>query len=194
MAAIVNIFHLLPHPAAGQYLEDVIEMVVSVERLLKKLKKSIFTKPLAEFLALHPEKTTAYFFSRLGEERFVPTFRAVLASEHGRPIREHISMHAHELFAPCFDKDGELGYHATLVIRELIGVEQRWIVKCDSILPLLITRWVSDIRRTRLKLQGVPHIQQLKEDAVIVDIFIAYLQQEEHIDLLFHLVEAYTYV
>jgi hypothetical protein len=32
MAAIINIFHLLPHPAAGQYLEDVVEMVVSVER------------------------------------------------------------------------------------------------------------------------------------------------------------------
>lgn len=192
MAAIINIFHLLPHPAAGQYLEDVVEMVVSVERLLKKLKTSIFTKPLTEFLALHPEKTTLFFFSRLGEERFVPTFRAVIASEHGKPIRDYISEHAHELFAPCFEKDGELGYHAALVIRELIGVDKSWIVQCDQILPLLITRWVSDIRRTRLKIQGVPHVQQLKEDAVVVEIFIAYLQQEEHVDLLFHLVEAYT--
>lgn len=192
MAAIINIFHLLPHPAAGQYLEDVVEMVVSVERLLKKLKTSIFTKPLTEFLALHPEKTTLFFFNRLGEERFVPTFRAVLASEHGKPIRDYISSHAHELFAPCFDKDGELGHHAALVIRELIGVEKSWIVQCDQILPLLITRWVSDIRRTRLKIQGVPHVQQLKEDSVVVEIFISYLQQEEHVDLLFHLVEAYT--
>ncbi|GAA5986698.1 hypothetical protein JCM10908_003861 [Rhodotorula pacifica] len=158
MAAIINIFHLLPHPAAGQYLENVVEMGF-----------------------------------RLVEERFVPTFRAVLASEHGKPIRDYFSGHAQELFAPCFEKDGELGYHAALVIRERIGVEQGWIVRCDQILPLLITRWVSDIRRTRLKIQGVPHVQQLKEDSVVVDIFIAYLQQEEHVDLLFHLVEAYTY-
>ncbi|GJN92776.1 hypothetical protein Rhopal_005814-T1 [Rhodotorula paludigena] len=194
MAAIINIFHLLPHPAAGQYLEDVVDMVVQVERLLKKLKSSIFTPPLAKFLALHPEQTTLFFFGRLSEERYVPTFRAVLASEHAQPIRDWISEHAGELFPPCFDKDGELGQHAALVVRELINVDPKWVIRCEQVLPLLITRWVSDIRRARLRRQGIPHVQQLKEDAVVVDIFVAYLEQAEHIDLLFHLVEAYTYL
>jgi len=194
MAAITNIFHLLPHPAAGQYLDDVIEMVVQVERLLKKLKTSIFTPPLAKFLALHPEKATMFFFGRLAEERYVPTFRAVLASEHAQPIRDWIEANAESLIQPCLDKDGDVGYHAALVIRELAGVDARWLVRCDKVLPALITRWVSDIRRTRLRRQGLPHVQQLKEDAVVVEVFTGYLEQVEHIDLLFHLVEAYTYL
>ncbi|GAA5889131.1 hypothetical protein JCM8208_007777 [Rhodotorula glutinis] len=194
MAAITNIFHLLPHPAAGQYLDDVIEMVVQVERLLKKLKASIFTPPLAKFLALHPEKATMFFFGRLAEERYVPTFRAILASEHAQPIRDWIEANAESLIQPCLDKDGDVGYHAALVIRELAGVDARWLVRCDKVLPALITRWVSDIRRTRLRRQGLPHVQQLKEDAVVVEVFTGYLEQVEHIDLLFHLVEAYTYL
>ncbi|GAA6004124.1 hypothetical protein JCM10207_002438 [Rhodosporidiobolus poonsookiae] len=193
MAAIINIFHLLPHPAAGQYLEDVVGMVVDVERLLKKLKTSIFTPPLAKFLALHPEQTTQFFFTRLSEEKYVPTFRAILASEHGQPIRDYVSSNAHDLLNPCFEKDGDLGYHAALIVRELVGVDKEWIVKVDSVVPRLINRWVSDVRRSRLRMQGTPHVQQLKEDAVVVDIFIAFLEQSEHIDLLFHVVESYTY-
>lgn len=193
MAAIINIFHLLPHPAAGQYLEDVVNMVVDVERLLKKLKTSIFTPPLAKFLALHPEKTIQFFFSRLTEEKYVPTFRAILASEHAQPIRDHLSANATQLFDPVFDKDGDLGHHAALIIRELVQVKAEWIVQTDGVLSRLINRWVSDIRRMRLRMQGVQHLQQLKEDAIMVEIFISYLEQKDHIDLLFHVVEAYTY-
>ncbi|GAA5937574.1 hypothetical protein JCM10213_008398 [Rhodosporidiobolus nylandii] len=193
MAAIINIFHLLPHPAAGQYLEDVVNMVVDVERLLQKLKTSIFTAPLAKFLALHPEETVKFFFARLGEEKYVPSFRAILASEHAQPIRDYVSANANELFSPMLDKDGDLGYHAALVIRELVQVDATWIINCASVIPRLIERWVSDVRRGRLRMQGAPHVQQLKEDAVVVEVFIAFLKQAEHIDLLFHVVESYTY-
>ncbi|GAA6030453.1 hypothetical protein JCM8097_009114 [Rhodosporidiobolus ruineniae] len=245
MAAIINIFHLLPHPAAGQYLEDVVNMVVDVERLLKKLKTSVFTAPLAQFLALHPKQTVEFFFQRFVEDRqdkYIPTFRALLASEHSQPIRDYVTKHAARLFSKeteeeqdarfqrlqkkqeeeqvakpepvegaeqspeqpdddadsllryePFEKDADVGYHAALIIRELVQVKPDWIVECKIVIPSLIQRWVHDIRRSRLRMQGVPHVQQLKEDAVVVEIFIAFLEQEEHIDLLFHVVESYTY-
>ncbi|GAA5983547.1 hypothetical protein JCM5350_000270 [Sporobolomyces pararoseus] len=193
MAAIVNVFHLLPSPAAGQYLEDVIKMVVDVERLLKKLKTSIFTAPLSKFVRLHPSETTKFFFARLNDERFVPTFRAIVFCEHAQPIRDYIAANLSELFEPCFEAGGDLGYHAALVIKELILYDKEWIVKNDEVLARLIQRWVSDVRRQRLAMQGVPHVQQLKEDAVVVEIFISFLGQAEHIDLLFHVVDSYTY-
>ncbi|GAA5907251.1 hypothetical protein JCM6882_008402 [Rhodosporidiobolus microsporus] len=193
MAAIINIFHLLPHPAAGMYLEDVVNMVVDVERLLKKLKTSIFTPPLAKFLALHPKTAVDYFFSRLDQEKVVPTFRAILASEHAQPIRDYVSENAADLFSPVFDQQGDLGHHAALVIRELVQIDSQWLIKNESVLTRLINRWVSDIRRSRLRMQGTPHVQQLKEDGVVIEIFLQYLEQTEHIDLLFHVVEAYTY-
>ncbi|GAA5822515.1 hypothetical protein JCM11251_006364 [Rhodosporidiobolus azoricus] len=193
MAAIINIFHLLPHPAAGMYLEDVINMVVDVERLLKKLKTSIFTTPLAKFLALHSKTAVDFFFSRLDQEKYVPTFRAVLASEHAQPIRDYVSENADDLFAPVLDSQGDLGYHGAQVIRELVNVDPEWLEKNGGVLKLLINRWVSEIRRHRLRMQGTPHLQQLKEDEVVVEIFLKYLEQKEHIDLLFHLVDVYTY-
>lgn len=193
MAAIINIFHLLPHPAAGAFLDDVVKQVVDVERHLKKIKGSIFTAPLTQYLRLYPAETTTYFFARLADERFVVTFRSILASEHAGEIRAHISASAAELFAPCFATDGDLGYHAALVIKELIAVESDWIVKCPAVLTQLIERWVSEIRRSRLGSQGDLHFQQLREDALVLDIFIAFLKQSEHIDLLFHIVDVFTY-
>ncbi|KAK4700569.1 transformation/transcription domain-associated protein, partial [Phenoliferia sp. Uapishka_3] len=193
MAAIINIFHLLPHPAAGVFLEDVVKMVVEVERQLKKLKTSIFTKPLAEYLKFYPVEATTYFFGRLSDERFVLTFRSILASEYAADIRAHIAANAADLFPAAFATEGDLGYHAALVIKELIAVEPDWIVKCPPVLNQLIERWVSAIRRRRLSGDGDAHFQQLREDAVVLDIFVAYLEQAEHVDLLFHIVDVYTY-
>lgn len=193
MAAIINIFHLLPHPAAAVFLDDVITEVVQVERLLKKLKTSIFTKPLSEYLESYPVQATTFFFARLSDPRFVTTFRSVLTSQNSKSIRDHIAASATELFVPCFAADGEMGHHAALVIKELITVDPTWIVKGPGVLAQLIERWVSAIRRRRLAMEGEEHFQQLREDAVVLDIFVAYLEQAEHIDLLFHIVDVYTY-
>ena len=193
MAAIINIFHLLPHPAAGAFLDDVVKQVVDVERYLKKIKGSIFTEPLALYLRIYPAETTTYFFARLLDERFVLTFRSILASEKAGDIRDHITTKAAELFAPCFVSDGDLGYHAALIIKELIAVDSAWIVNNPQVLTQLIERWVSEIRRSRLGSQGDLHFQQLREDALVLDIFIAFLKQSVHIDLLFHIVDIFTY-
>jgi transformation/transcription domain-associated protein len=194
MAAIVNIFHLLPHPAAGGFLDDVVKQVVDVERYLKKIKGSIFTTPLTQYLRIYPAETTTYFFARLADERFVSTFRSVIGSEFGAEIRAHITLSSGTLFAPCFDKTGgALGYHAALIIKELIDVEPEWIIKSPDVLGQLVGRWVSDVRRVRLEQQGDLHFEQLREDALILDIFVAYLKQAENIDILFHIVDVYTY-
>ncbi|KAM0751100.1 hypothetical protein T439DRAFT_380110 [Meredithblackwellia eburnea MCA 4105] len=193
MAAIVNVFHLLPHPAAGIFLEDVVKMVVDVERLLKKLKTSVFTKPLAEYLKFYPAEATNFFFSRLGEEKFVITFRSIVASEWAGDIRAHIAANASELIRPCIASEGDLGYHTALIIKELIDVDPDWIVKATPVLGHLIDRWVSAIRRSRLSGDGDPHFQQLREDSIVLEIFVAYLQQAEHVDLLFHIVDVFTY-
>lgn len=193
MAAIINIFHLLPHPAAECFLDPVIKLVVDVERHLKKIKTTIFTAPLAKYLQLYPVEATTFFFGRLTDERYVQTFRSVLASEHAPAIRAHITTSASELFSPCFASDGDLGYHAALVINQLIAMQSDWIVQCPDVLAQLIQRWVSDIRRQRLSAEGDLHFQQLREDALVIDIFVSYLKQAEHVDLLFHVVDVFTF-
>ncbi|SGY18766.1 BQ5605_C014g07468 [Microbotryum silenes-dioicae] len=193
MAAIINIFHLLPHPAANIFIEALVTLVADAERQLKKLKTSVFTVPLTKYLRLYPGEAVQFFFTRLADARFVTTFRAVIASELSEPIRDQITLGVNQLFISSFESEGDVGYHAALVMRELIEIDRTWIVKCSGVLGQLITRWVSDIRRQRLAAEGDAHFQQLREDAVVLDIFIAYLEQAEHIDLLFHVVDAFTF-
>lgn len=193
MAAIINIFHLLPSGGSHIFLDEVVKLVVDVERHLKKLKTSIFTKPLTKFLRLFPQESTTIFFGQLSEERYVTTFRSVLACEFAVDIRQYITENSEVLFAACFSSDGDLGLHAALVIKELINAQPDWTVRCPKIVEQLIERWVSDIRRQRVNAEGDLHFQQLREDAVVLEIFMAHLQQAENIDLLFHIVDVYTF-
>ena len=73
-------------------------------------------------------------------------------------IRKHISENAAELFPACLNSEGDLGYHAAVVIKELIAVEPNWIVHCPAVLNQLIERWVSTIRRRRLSGDGEPFL------------------------------------
>lgn len=193
MAAIINIFHLLPFPAAGGFMDDLIQQVIDVERHLRKIKISIFTAPLTRYLRLYPAEATAYFFARLADPRFVSTFRGIIGSEYGGEIREHITASAHAFFLPCFDSSGDLGYHAALIIKEFIAVDPQWIVSSKEVLTALVNRWVSEVRKTRLSEQGERHFEQLREDAVLLDIFVSFLKQAENVDILFHIVDVYTY-
>ncbi|KAK4051001.1 transcription-associated protein 1 [Microbotryomycetes sp. JL201] len=193
MAAIINIFHLLPHPAAEIFLENVITIVVDVERQLRKLKTSVFTVPLAKYLQLYPDAAVKFFIERIDDRRYVQTFRAVLASDHAPQVRQRVMDQSLDLFERALNSQGETGYHAALVIHELIQVEPDWIGSCRPLIDRLITRWVSDVRRSRLALEGDPHFSQLREDEVVLQIFIAFLEKAEHIDLVFHVIDAFTF-
>ena len=193
MAAVTNIFHLLPHPGSLIFLEDLIKLVVEVERHLKKLKMTPFTEPLTKYLKHYPDEAISYLFGRLSDDRLVLTFRGVLASEFAEELRQRISNQAAKLFEPMVEDKGEVAAHSALLIKELIIADKTWITRAPEVVALLIQRWVSDVRRSRLMAEGEAHFQQLREDALILDIFIAYLEQREHVDLLFHIVDVFTY-
>ncbi|KAK4050349.1 transcription-associated protein 1 [Microbotryomycetes sp. JL221] len=193
MAAIINVFHLLPHPAAEIFLENVVTCVVDVERQLRKLRTSMFTVPLAKYLQLYPDAAVKFFVERIDDYRYVCTFRAVLASEHAKEVRQRVMDQALDLFERALNSQGETGYHAATIIRELIQVEPEWIGGCRHLIDRLITRWVSDVRRSRLAMEGDPHFAQLREDEVVLQIFVAFLEKAEHIDLVFHVIDAFTF-
>lgn len=196
MAAIINIFHLLPHPAAAVFLDEVVKQVVEVERYLKIIRDSPFTTPLAKYLNRYPAEATNHIFGRVSEERSIPTFRAVIASPHAADLRSFISSAAQSqhIFMAAFQSEGDVAYHAALLIKELVDVDPEWMsVTCPGVLNMLIERWVSDIRRQRLVAQGEANNQQLREDGVIVELFTSHLRRVEHIDILFHLCDVFQY-
>lgn len=199
MAAIINVFHLLPYPGAGSFLQDVCTSVVEVERRLKKATTSPFTTPLAKFVSRYAPEAASLFSQQLREEPWSTTLRALILSEHGKPFRDHIAEHATNFFAPSFAEEtvgSSAALHAVKAIQALIKVRPSWIVENDDVINRLVSRWTSSMRRQRLSAEGETHLAQVREDAVFLSIFISYLQQTETqlgTDLLFRMTDAFIY-
>ncbi|GAA96948.1 uncharacterized protein L969DRAFT_90354 [Mixia osmundae IAM 14324] len=195
MAAIINIFHLLPYPVSVDFLQDVSTLVADVELHLRKATASVFTEPLARYLNLYPAESTAFYFARMSEQRFMSSFRFVMASGHVDALAERINEQHMELFSPAFRAESlDLStLHAALLIKLFCEHDASWIVSRPGIVELLIGRWQSPQRAERLGAQGISHMSQLAEDAAFLDIFLIYLRQAEHIDLLFRMLDVYTW-
>jgi transformation/transcription domain-associated protein len=194
IAGLVNIFHLLPHPAAGIYLTELCGHIVRIETILRKDSPSPFSDPLAQYLDRYPVEACKLFFDNIGDARHACTFRNVLASPHAGQLRSHITANVVELFRPCFTEDApELApVNAASLILQLVKLDEKWIAEMPQIVEVLKERWVSEKRRQRLNMIGDGHSQQLAEDSAMLDIFIAFLRQSEYIDLLFHVVDVFT--
>jgi transformation/transcription domain-associated protein len=195
IAALVNIFHLLPHPAAGIYLTQLCSHVVRVETVLRKESLSPFSDELAEFLDRYPVEACKLFFDNIGDARYTSTFRNVLASPRAAQLRRHITANVVDLFRPCFAEDNaseSAPIHAASLILQLVKLDEKWIADTPQIVEVLKERWVSEKRRQRLRTIGEAHALQLAEDSQVLEIFVAFLRQAEYIDLLFHVVDVFT--
>lgn len=199
MASIMNVFHLLPYPGAGSFLQDVCTAVVEVERRLKKATTSPFTKPLAKFVSRYAPEASNLFSAQLRDEAWATTLRALILSEHGQAFRDYIAEHATAFFAPSFADEAvgtPAALHAVKAIRALIAIRPTWIVENDDVINRLVSRWTSGTRRQRLSAEGEVHLAQVKEDTVFLSIFISYLQQTQSqlgTDLLFRMTDAFIY-
>lgn len=199
MASIVNVFHLLPHPGAGQFLQDACAATVDVERRLRKVSRSPFTKPLALFVSRYVPESCLLFASQIRDEAWSTTFEALLASPDAGPFRDHVAENASLFFAPCFAEDA-VGTLATLnaakAIWEICKMKAGWIVSNDDIVNRLVSRWTSNIRKQRLTSEGEAHVGQIREDHIFLQIFMSYLKSCETplgIDLLFRMTDVFAY-
>lgn len=199
MAAIINILHLLPHPGASQFLQTACAATVDVERRLRKVGISPFTKPLALFVSRYMPESCLLFASQIRDEAWSSTFQSLLASEDAGPFRDHVADNASLFFAPCFAEDA-VGTPATInaakAILAISKIKTGWIEGNDDIVNRLVSRWTSNIRKQRLLSEGEPHVAQIREDQVFLDIFATYLKACDTslgVDLLFRITDLFAY-
>jgi transformation/transcription domain-associated protein len=162
MAAVVNIFRLLPHPAASQFLEGLVTLVVSVETQLKKDGSTPFTKPLAGFLNRYPIEACDFYFPRLiTDDHYARNLCAVLGSDDAPALRAYITQYSRTLLVPAFEQelppppgpDGSVAappyktaLHAAQVMQAMIAKDPSWIVSNHHMIDPMIQRWISQRR------------------------------------------------
>ncbi|KAI9370618.1 transcription-associated protein [Aspergillus egyptiacus] len=86
VAAIFNIFHLLP-PAATTFMEHLVNKVLDLEDKLRRTSSSPFRKPMVKYLNRYPKESLSFFYARFKDERFGRFFGQVLADTESEPLR-----------------------------------------------------------------------------------------------------------
>lgn len=87
IAAILNIFHLLP-PAAVGFMNGLFTIVLDLEEKLRRTQHSPVRAPLLKFINRYPSETWKHIQPKLGEMKYGRLFAQLLNDESSKPLRD----------------------------------------------------------------------------------------------------------
>ncbi|KAI9727221.1 MAG: hypothetical protein M1834_008481 [Cirrosporium novae-zelandiae] len=102
VAAIFNIFHLLPQPAIS-FMDSLVNKVLELEEKLRRTNYRPFREPLVKYLNRYPTETWKYFQARFHDLRFGRMLAQTLAAEASRPLREAMAADLDGFMKNAFD-------------------------------------------------------------------------------------------
>lgn len=192
MTRLVNIFRLLPSGAV-QYMDRLTAQVVDVEALLHQSSPGPFSETLGRYLDRFRTEGSQVLMDNMRNARYISTFRNIIASGHAPQLVGVLSSRADEICQMCFANPDALDFvvPGLLVIRELSRTSPSWLSDHGSVLESVVNVWRSILIKSRnLKFDmSSSHYQQMS--TLILDMFMSTLQYDQHIPLLFHVVETF---
>ncbi len=116
IAAVFNIFHLLPE-AAKQFLERVIDTVLDLEEKLRRTHHSPFRAPLYKFLNRYPEDVWNLLLGKINNIKYGRFLAQVLRDPDSGALRDYVSLHVDDLTRACGDPSA--GANPTAVVNAI---------------------------------------------------------------------------
>ena len=198
---MINLFHLLP-PAAGKFLEQLVDMTVHLELALPQNGvhsevNSLYRKPLCRFLNRYAPQAVDFFLARLPQGRFFFRFLDMIRMEkEGENIREELAKSASKIAAAAFTwphpsandpeaaaaaSEGLSGvgggsdlnaYNGLKLIAVLAKRMPDWLSSQPELVKALWARWGSDARAARLKNEEMLALPELLESKRLVKCFL----------------------
>lgn len=92
IAAILNIFHLLP-PAANIFLPTLVQKVLDLESSLRRTQFSPFREPLIKYLNQYPQEAYKYFAPQIKQQTEGRFFAQLLAYDEAELLRKAVAEH-----------------------------------------------------------------------------------------------------
>ncbi|WRT70688.1 uncharacterized protein IL334_007686 [Kwoniella shivajii] len=192
MARLVNIFRLLP-PNAIQYLNDLVSNVVEVESILHQSVPGPFTENLGKYLDRYHQNGAQNLLDNIQNPRYVWTYRNIIASGCAPHLIEELASRSEALCQLCFSspENIDMVLPGLYLIRELSRVSANWLSDSEPALEPLVNVWRMIVSKSRdLKSDMTSyHYQQMP--SLLLEMFMTSLKHQQHIPLLFHVVEAY---
>lgn len=106
IAAVFNIFHLLP-PAAEQFKERLIDTVLELEEKLRRTQHSPFRAPLYKYLNRYPKEVWLLLLSKIEEQKYGRFLAQVLRDPESEPLRNVVVENVESLIKSCGDMGSE---------------------------------------------------------------------------------------
>ncbi|KAA8531972.1 hypothetical protein F0562_006886 [Nyssa sinensis] len=105
-AAIIELFHLLPH-AAMSFLNELVTLTIDLEAALPPGQfyseiNSPYRLPLTKFLNRYSSAAVDYFLARLCQPKYFRRFMYILRSDAGQPLREELAKSPEKILASAF--------------------------------------------------------------------------------------------
>ncbi|KAH8652325.1 hypothetical protein BX600DRAFT_386637 [Xylariales sp. PMI_506] len=102
IAAVFNIFHLLPK-AAEQFKERLIDTVLELEEKLRRTHYSPFRPPLYMYLNRYPSEVFGFLLGKLEDIKYGRFLAQVLAHPESQPLRDFAAGNVEALVKACSD-------------------------------------------------------------------------------------------
>jgi transformation/transcription domain-associated protein len=106
IAAVFNIFHLLP-AAAEHFKERLIETVLDLEEKLRRTRYSPFRAPLYKYLNRYPKEVWLLLLGKIEEQKYGRFLAQVLEHPGSKPLREVVMNDVESLIRNCGDMGAE---------------------------------------------------------------------------------------
>lgn len=153
-AAIIELFHLLPH-AASKFLDELVTLTIDLEGALPPGQvyseiNSPYRLPLTKFLNRYATLAVDYFLARLSDPKYFRRFMYILRSDAGQPLRDELAKSPQKILASAFPEflpksDVEMTSSSSTPPSALLGEESLVAPPADSAnLPSIPTGATSD--------------------------------------------------
>ncbi|EER41047.1 histone acetylase complex subunit Paf400 [Histoplasma capsulatum H143] len=196
VAAIFNIFHLLP-PAATTFMEQLVNKVLALEEKLRRTSNSPFRKPLVKYLNRYPKETWDFFRIRLNDERYGRFFGQILMNPDSEAIRSAIVAESDSLVSVAFGQESVDNKNTTVInaIYVIYAVcfhdpAKSWLKNHPDLKRHLMNAG-RDLE-SKLRADKLPPNERLRVEQCegqLMDIFLSYLTHSlQDMDFLFEIV------
>lgn len=174
IAAVFNIFHLLPD-AAEAYKERVIDTALELEEKLRRTHHSPFRKPVYKYLNRYCQGVWNMLSERIRDIKYGRFFAQVLAAADSSPLRDFVAGNIENLIQACNDTPAEDKLGKTTAVVNTINV-------INSLCQHSSTAWMAKKEILDwLKQAGSNLERQLRANDVQGDLRLAAHQAVEHV-------------
>ncbi|POS88032.1 Protein kinase-like (PK-like), partial [Erysiphe pulchra] len=180
IAAVINIFHLLP-PAAEGFKERLIETTLDLEEGLRRTRHSPFRLRLNKYLNKYPREIFSMFLKKIGELKYGRFLAQVLEYPDSGPLRDVVQSGVESLFQSCGDISKEYkDTHLSSVIN-LINIIHSLLKASDE----MAKQWINTDHIVWLRMAGKNLENGLQKNTLPSDLRLAAEQAGDQLMIIY---------